>query len=76
MESILVGVIAFGLLHGINPSHGWPLAILYSIRTPNPIIASITSSGIIAGAHFISSLAVVIAFLLVVHFVEIPQNYP
>jgi len=46
MESILVGVIAFGL-HGINPSHGWPLAILYSIRTPNPIIASITSSGII-----------------------------
>ena len=47
MESILVGVIAFGLLHGINPSHGWPLAILYSIRTPNPIIASITSSGII-----------------------------
>ena len=26
LEAVLMGVIAFGLLHGINPSHGWMVA--------------------------------------------------
>lgn len=24
----LIGIIGFGLSHGINPSHGWPVALL------------------------------------------------
>lgn len=75
--AVLLGMIAFGLMHGLNPSHGWMVAVLYSIRSKRPLASSITSSSIIAGAHFISSIAVVVAFILFTTFVpiQISQNY-
>ena len=75
LTPVLLGVIAFGLLHGVNPSHGWTVAVLYSIRSKRPLFSSIASSGIIAGAHFLSSIAVVIAFIFVTMLVQIPQTY-
>ena len=72
---VLAGVMAFGLLHGINPSHGWPVAILYSMRSRSPLFSGIISSSIIAGAHFASSIAVVIAYVLLTSIIEIPQPY-
>ena len=70
--SIFLGVVIFGLLHGINPSHGWIVAVLYSIRKERKVISSIISSGIIAGGHFISSIAVVLAFIIVTTYFKIP----
>lgn len=70
--SLFLGVFIFGLLHGVNPSHGWIVAVLYSIRKKKQIISSIISSGIIAGAHFLSSIAVILAFIFVTSFVKIP----
>jgi nickel/cobalt exporter len=70
--SIYLGVIVFGLLHGINPSHGWIVAVLYSIRKERKVISSIISSGIIAGGHFISSITVVLAFIIVTSYFKIP----
>jgi hypothetical protein len=67
--------MTFGLLHGINPSHGWPVAILYSMRSKNPLLSGIISSSIIASAHFVSSIAVVIAYMLLTNIIEIPQVY-
>ena len=72
---VLTGVIAFGLLHGINPSHGWPVAILYSMRSKNPLISGIVSSSIIASAHFVSSIVVVIAYAFLTSIAFIPQLY-
>jgi nickel/cobalt transporter (NicO) family protein len=72
---VFLGVITFGLLHGINPSHGWMVAVLYSIRNKRPLLSSLTSSSILAGAHFLSSIAVVAAFVLVTMFIQIPQTY-
>jgi nickel/cobalt transporter (NicO) family protein len=72
---VLTGVIAFGLLHGINPSHGWPVAILYSMRSKNPLISGIVSSSIIASAHFVSSIVVVIAYTFLTSIAIIPQLY-
>ena len=71
----MLGLIAFGLLHGLNPSHGWTVAVLYSIRSKRPLFSSIASSGIIAGAHFLSSIAVVLAFIFVTMLVQIPHTY-
>lgn len=48
---------------------------MYSIRSKAPLRSSIISSGIIAGAHFFSSIVVVVAFILVTTFVEVPQLY-
>lgn len=72
---VLTGVMAFGLLHGINPSHGWPIAILYSMRSKKPLISGIVSSSIIASAHFISSIVVVIAYTFLTSLVIVPQLY-
>ena len=72
---VFLGIMAFGLLHGINPSHGWTVAVLYSIRNKRPLLSSLTSSSILAGAHFLSSIVVVAAFLFVTMFIQIPQTY-
>ena len=73
--AVLSGIIVFGLLHGINPSHGWTLAVLYSIRSKRPLLTSILSSCILASAHFLSSIVVVLAFILFSTYIHIPQNY-
>ena len=59
-----IGVAIIGLLHGLEPGHGWPIALLYSARKSNALFSGFLSSGIIAVAHFISSIAVVIAYVL------------
>ncbi|WP_148701648.1 hypothetical protein [Candidatus Nitrososphaera evergladensis] len=66
---VLLGVVAFGLLHGMNPSHGWTVAVLYSVKSRRPVLAGVTSSSIIAGAHFLSSIAVVVAYVFFAAFV-------
>jgi nickel/cobalt transporter (NicO) family protein len=73
----LIGIIGFGLSHGINPSHGWPVAVLYAMRTRRPLFSGIVSSSIIAGAHFVSSIAVVVGYILVVNTlkIQIPELY-
>ena len=72
---VLSGIIIFGLLHGINPSHGWTVAVLYALESKRPLLSSILSSGILASAHFLSSLVVVLAFILFSIYIDIPQNY-
>jgi nickel/cobalt exporter len=63
-NSALVGVLMIGLLHGLEPGHGWPVAMLYSVRKRNPTFSAILSSGVIGLGHLISSVAVVIAYVL------------
>ena len=72
---MLISVITFGLIHGVNPSHGWPIATLYSMRSKKPIVSGFISSSILAGAHFVSSIIVVLAYILVSTLIEIPQIY-
>lgn len=74
-SAALPAVILFGLLHGLSPGHGWPIAILYSMRSPRPMLSGFISSGIIAAAHFISSIAVVVAYLFIATLVDIPKLY-
>ncbi|MCW3998828.1 MAG: nickel/cobalt transporter [Candidatus Bathyarchaeota archaeon] len=64
-EATLVGVVVIGLLHGLEPGHGWPLALLYSAKTTRPTFYAFVSSAILAGAHFVSSIAVVLIYLVV-----------
>ena len=59
-----IGVAMIGLLHGLEPGHGWPVAMLYSMRKRNAILSATLSSGIIGVAHLISSIAVVAAYVL------------
>jgi nickel/cobalt transporter (NicO) family protein len=72
---ILLATILFGLFHGVNPSHGWPIATLYSMRSKRPFVTGLISSSILASAHFVSSIVVVLAYILVSELVELPQVY-
>lgn len=74
-DAVIIGVVIFGLLHGVNPSHGWTVAALYSIRSRRRVLGAIVSSGMIAGAHFLSSIVVVIAYITITLYVELPQLY-
>jgi len=62
-EASIIGVIIIGILHGLEPGHGWPLALLYSAKTTRPIFYAFVSSGILAITHFVSSIAVVIIYV-------------
>jgi ABC-type nickel/cobalt efflux system permease component RcnA len=73
--AVLASTITFGLFHGVNPSHGWPIATLYSMRSKRPFISGFISSSILAGAHFVSSIIVVLVYILVSTLIEIPQIY-
>jgi nickel/cobalt transporter (NicO) family protein len=70
VEASLIGVVAIGLLHGLEPGHGWPLALLYSAKTTRPTFYAVVSSAILAGAHFISSIAVVLIYVVVSAFYD------
>ena len=59
-----VGVVMIGLLHGLEPGHGWPVAVLYSMKKRNPVLSATVSSSIIGMAHLVSSIAVVVAYVL------------
>ena len=59
-----IGVVMIGLLHGLEPGHGWPVAVLYSMQKRNAVFSATVSSGIIGIAHLVSSIAVVVAYVL------------
>jgi cytochrome c biogenesis protein CcdA len=73
-ESAFLAVIVIGLLHGLEPAHGWPVAFLYSSRKRKPLFYGFVSSTIISLFHFISSIAVVLAYVLVSSFVTFPYQ--
>ncbi|MBI2852624.1 MAG: nickel/cobalt transporter [Chloroflexi bacterium] len=64
IDPAYLGVITVGLLHGVEPGHGWPVAVLYSMRKKNRVLNAILSSGILGIGHLISSIAVVIVYIV------------
>jgi len=59
-----IGVVTIGLLHGFEPGHGWPVAVLYSMKRRNAVASAALSSSVIGIGHLASSIAVVVAYVL------------
>lgn len=59
-----IGVVVIGLLHGFEPGHGWPVAVLYSMKKRNAVASATLSSFIIGIGHLASSIAIVVAYVL------------
>lgn len=70
LEASIIGVVVIGLLHGLEPGHGWPLALLYSAKTTRPTFYAVVSSSIISIAHFVSSIAVVLIYVVISAFYD------
>lgn len=60
---IIFGVLLIGLIHGLEPGHGWPVAVYYSLRKKNRMLNGLISSAIISFFHLFSSIVVVLLFL-------------
>jgi len=65
IEPAYFAVAFIGLLHGLEPGHGWPVAMLYASSRPHPLTKAFVSSWVISMAHLVSSLAVVAAYIVV-----------
>ncbi len=75
LVSVYLGVIAVGALHGLEPGHGWPLAFLYSTRRERPLFCGLITSSILAFFHFLSSIVVVVAYLIIASFVSFSFSF-
>ena len=73
-DGAIIAVVVIGLLHGIEPAHGWPVALFYAASKKKPGLYALLSSGIMAGAHFTSSIVAVVAYLVLRFF--IPLSLP
>jgi len=71
LDSVYIRVILIGILHGLELGHGWPVALLYSMRTDKPMYYGFVTSGLISFFHFVSSIAVVAAYILLSGFINI-----
>ena len=74
-ESVYFAVAIIGLLHGLEPGHGWPVAVLYATRTSKPVVRGLAASGILSFFHLISSFAVVVAYVLLRSFLAFSIPY-
>ena len=53
-----------GVIHGLEPGHGWPVAVYFSLRKEKRLLYGFITSAIISFFHFFSSIVVVALFLL------------
>lgn len=75
IEPVYFAVAFIGVLHGLEPGHGWPIAMLYAGSRPHPLTRAFVSSLIISVAHLVSSIAVVAAFVIVSTFLGFSLPY-
>ncbi|MCP8315539.1 MAG: nickel/cobalt transporter [archaeon] len=75
VEPAYFAVALIGMLHGLEPGHGWPVAMLYASTRPHPLTRALVSSSIISIAHLVSSIAVVAAYVILSTFLEFSIPY-
>lgn len=62
---LLAAVIGIGLIHGVLPDHGWPIAATYALGQRRRLLAGTIAALVIGVGHLLSSIALVLVFLLV-----------
>ena len=64
IEAAYLAVASIGLLHGLEPGHGWPVAMLFASGRPHPLTRAFLSGWVISMAHLVSSIAVVAVYVV------------
>jgi ABC-type nickel/cobalt efflux system permease component RcnA len=72
---VLTSAVSLGLLHGVEPGHGWLVAAAFALRHPNRWWYGGWAAAILAFAHLTSSFAVVGLFVAADHIFDI-GSYP
>ena len=70
---LLLGAIALGAVHGVEPGHGWPVAASYALDQTNKWLYGLAAGLIIGVGHLISSLAMVGVFFYAKSYFSLTQ---
>ena len=70
---LLVGAVALGAVHGVEPGHGWPVAASYALDRTNKWLYGFAASFILGVGHLISSIAMVGAFFYAKSYFNLTQ---
>jgi nickel/cobalt exporter len=71
--SLLLGAVALGAVHGIEPGHGWPVAASYALDQTNKWVYGLAASLIIGVGHLLSSIAMVAVFFYAKSYFDLTQ---
>ncbi|MFO8115847.1 MAG: hypothetical protein R6U01_10905 [Halorubrum sp.] len=70
---LLLGAVALGAVHGVEPGHGWPVAASYALDRTHTWTYGLAASLIIGVGHLVSSIAMVGAFFYAKGYFELTQ---
>lgn len=70
---LLLGAVALGAVHGIEPGHGWPVAASYALDQANKWVYGFAASFILGVGHLISSIAMVGMFFYAKNYFNLTQ---
>ncbi|WP_338728814.1 hypothetical protein [Haladaptatus sp. DJG-WS-42] len=70
---LLIGAVALGAVHGIEPGHGWPVAASYALDQTNKWVYGFAASFILGVGHLISSIAMVGVFFYAKEYFNLTQ---
>ncbi|MFT4921778.1 MAG: nickel/cobalt exporter [Haloarculaceae archaeon] len=70
---LLVGAVALGAVHGIEPGHGWPVAASYALDQTNKWLYGFAASFILGLGHLVSSIAMVAVFFYAKSYFSLTQ---
>lgn len=59
---LLLGAVALGVVHGVEPGHGWPVAASYALDQSRKWLYGLAASLTIGIGHLVSSIAMVAVF--------------
>lgn len=64
-SGVLVGVIAMGLFHGLEPGHAWPVAGVYALNQRRKWLTGLAGGLLLSIAHILASSVLVLVYILV-----------
>lgn len=74
LAALYLGAVGLGLLHGVEPGHGWPVAAAWALARRHPRRSGVLAATVIGLGHLISSIAVVVLFFAVKNWLELGES--
>lgn len=71
---VFFAALTLGIIHGLEPGHGWPVAATYALDRENKWFHGFISSFLLGIGHLISSIFVVGLFFLGKEYFQISQH--
>ena len=59
---LVAGVVALGVVHGVLPDHGWPIAATYALDRSRKWLSGTVAALVLGVGHLVSSIVLVLAY--------------